>query len=325
MKKHQKRLSGMMLLGALLWVMTVFDQALAQEKFPSKPITVIVPWEPGGADINLRVLQPHLEKAFAQPIIVINKPGGAGTIGFSAGAGAAPDGHTITLVTPSIVVTPYTVIAKPDYRNFEPVVLTAEIPTVVAVQPDAPWKTFKEFLDYAKANPGKIRMSNSGHGAMYHIGAIGLEAATRAKFTHVPYKGSGPANIALAGGHVEAAFTGYSTVAQLITNGRLRLLAVASAKRYYAAPEIPTFKESGVDLELSTWYGYVAPKGTPKERIKVIHDGFKKGIDSPEYQTKMKELAAGIRYLNSEDFGRFLEQQDSQWLKLIEGGGFKTP
>lgn len=324
MRKGKKIISGIIFFTILLTIMIAWHQASAQVKFPSKPVTVIVSWAPGGADVNLRALQPHAEKVLGQPIIIINKPGGAGTIGFMEGANAQADGYTVTLVTPSIVVTPYTVTAKPDYKSFDPVILTAEIPTVVAVKIDAPWKTFNEFMEYAKANPGKVRMSNSGHAAMYHIGAVGIEAATGMKFTHVPHKGSAPAIMALVGGHVEGVLTSYTTLSQMVAGGKLKVLAVAGGRRYYPIPDVPTFKELGIDLELSTWYGYLVPKGTPKDRIKVIHDAFKKAIETSDYKAKTKELGAEIHYLDSDEFGKYLEKQDKQWLRLIEYGGFRT-
>ncbi len=297
--------------------------AEAQEKFPNKAITFIHWSAPGGAEWDIRAFQPEAEKALGQPIVIVHKTGAGGTIGLTAGATARPDGYTLTYLSPSIVITPYTMPSKNDYRDFDPVVLTVEMPAVIAVRVDAPWKTFKEFIEYARSNPGKARLSNSGYGAIYHIGAVGLEAAAGAKFTHVPFKGSGPAVTAVPGGHVDGVVASWPTVSQLVAGGKLRVLATGSEKRYYASPDVPTFRESGVDFEFNTWYGYGVPKGTPRERVRILHDAIKRGLDSPQYKATVKELGAGTHYMGPEDFGKFLENQDRVWKKIIEYGGFK--
>ena len=301
-------------------------QAIALEKFPTRPISMISPWEPEGQAWEVRAWQKQVEKSLGQPIVLEYKTGGGATIGFTAGAAAPPDGYTVTMVGPSLLITAYT-IPQPeqrDYKRFDPLMMTIEMPAMIIVKSDAPWKSVKEFLDYTKTNPGKFRLGNSGHAAIYHIGAVGVEVAAGVKFAHVPCKGGTAAVMAVAGGHIDGEVGSYSLAAQLIQTGKLRVLAVASDKRYYALPDVPTFKESGVDCEFSTWYGFAVPKGTPRERIMILHDAVKKAIDTPEYKKIVDAMGAASRYLGPDDFGRFIERQDMQWRKYIEFGGFKA-
>lgn len=317
-----KRVLSVIFLSTTILVSTVIlGEVLAKEKFPTKPITVICSWAPGGADVSLRALQPHAEKALGKAIVLLYKLGGAGSIGFREGANAAPDGYTITLVTPSIITTPYTVDPDVSYKQFDPIILPVGGPVVITVKADSPWKTFKEFIDYAKSNPGKIRYGNSGHRAMFHIGVVGIEELTGVKFTHVPFKGSAQIIMALMGGHVEAGISTLGPVLQYLKIGKLRILGICSPERYNEFPEVPTFKELGMNIDISTWWGYLAPKGTPKENIKIIHDAFKTAMDTPEFKRYTKEQGLIIPYMGPEEFGKYLVEQDKQWLKIIEYGG----
>ncbi|MFC1534005.1 tripartite tricarboxylate transporter substrate binding protein [Thermodesulfobacteriota bacterium] len=306
-------------------LLTVWRPSFAQEKFPSKPITIICPWSPGaGADLIARLVQKHAEKHLNQPIVVQNKPGGAGTIGFTAGMNARADGYTLTEVTPSVVITPYTVPQTPEYiKKFEAIILTATSPMAITVREDSPWKTFKELIDFAKSNPRKVRISNSGHAAIFHVAAIGVEVSAGVKFTHVPFKGSAPGVLALAGGHVDASCTTVAAVMQLAKSRRLRILAICSDERRPDFPQVPTFKEVGIDLFVNSWYGFLTPKGTPKKNIKIIHDAFRKAIETSEFKEGAKSRGLVFMYRGPEDFDRFLEDMDKQWYKLIEFGGLK--
>lgn len=295
-----------------------------QEKFPNKPITLIVSWAPGGGmDLNARAIQPHVEKNLGQPVIILNKPGGGATIGFTEGARALPDGYTITHLSASIITTHYTVSPDIHYRNYDPVILVGFTPRTVTVRAEAPWKSLKEFLDYAKANPGKIRMVNSGHGGSGHIHAIGFEMTTGAKFTHVPFKGYAPALMALVGGHAEATVSGLADEFNLVKSGKLKVLAIAAPERMSDLPDVPTFKELGMDPGgfLGSLYGFVVPKRTPKDRIKILHDAFRKGMESPEYIEYTKSQGVMNYYLGPEEFLEFLEKEDKEWSRLIEAAG----
>ncbi|MBI5968908.1 MAG: tripartite tricarboxylate transporter substrate binding protein, partial [Deltaproteobacteria bacterium] len=227
---------------AVLWLgTTVGGQAFAQEKFPIKPITLIISWSAGGGqDLTARALQPHLEKALGQSVIIVNKPGGGASIGFNEIANSAPDGYTIGQASPSLNIIKYTMKADIDYVKFEPIFYGGYSPNCILVRKEAPWNTLKEFLDYAKANPGKVRMGNSGYGAIFHISAIGMEQAAGVKFIHVPYKGTAPSIPAILGGHIDAIVAGITDTFHLIKGGKLKALGVAAPERSKFVPEAQT-------------------------------------------------------------------------------------
>jgi len=298
--------------------------AFAQEKFPSRPISWIIPWAPGGGGtLNAQAIQAASEKALGGSIQIINKPGGGGTIAWNFVANAPPDGYTMVTLNPSTVVTRYTTKTGVALERFDPIIYTVGIPAGVVVREESPWKTFKEFIAYAKANPEKIQMANSGFAAMYHIGIIGIQMATGVKFTHVPYKGSGPCITALLGGHADASLIEIGTILPYVQAKKLRILAVSSSKRNPDIPDVPTFKEHGFDLDVGTWYAYAAPRGTPKDRIQKLHDAFKAGMESKQYQDFYKGKGGVVEYKNPEGVIAFLKEQDILWKKIIDFGGFK--
>ena len=322
MMRGKRICSILMVAGILLFLSTGWGAA--QEKFPNRSIQFIIPWAAGGGGtINAQVLQPDFEKAINGSVQIINKTGGGGTIAWNFVANAPPDGYTVGIVNPSLVVTQYTNKTGISFKKFEPIITTVIVPAGVAVKADSPWKTFKEFIDYAKANPGKVNMANSGHAAMYHIGIVGIEMATGVKFTHIPYKGSGPCVTALLGGHVDGTLAEISTLLPYVEAKNFRILAVSSAERNFAIPNVPTFKEFGFDLDVGTWYGYVVPKGTPKERVKVLHDAFKAAMNSEAFKAFYAKQGGVIEYMGPEGLMAYLEAQDKQWKRIIDFGGFK--
>lgn len=261
--------------------------ALSQEKFPTRPITVILHSAPGGGStLNAQSVQHQFEKTIGASMMIVNKPGGGGTIAWNFVANAPPDGYTVLGgVNPSLIMSRYINQAGVSYDRFEPILMTVRVPAGIVVPADSPWKTLKEFTDYARANPGKVQMGNSGHATMFHVGNVGLEMALDLKFTHIPYKGSGPVVTALLGGHVDAGLVELSTLIPLVEAKRLRILAISSAQRSSVLPDVPTFKEFGFDLDVGSWYGYMVPKKTPQDRIRLLHNAFKAGVDSEEFKT----------------------------------------
>ncbi len=324
MKKERKNFRGTILLMILFSVFTTGGSALAQEKFPAKPLTFIISWSAGGGqDLTARALQPHLEKALGQPAIIVNKPGGGASIGFNEIANSAPDGYTFGQVSPSINILKYTMKADVDYVNFEPIMFGGYSPVSIFVKKEAPWNTLKEFLDYAKANPGKVRMGNSGYAAIFHISAIGMEQVAGVKFIHVPYKGTSPSIPALLGGHIEAIAAGITDTFHLIKGGKLKALGVAAPERSKFVPQAQTFKELGMDAEFITFYAWVGPKGIPKERVNTLHQAFKRAIESKEFRDYCDSQGVTISTKGPEEFGKFLAQEDKKWKELISIGGIK--
>ncbi len=296
----------------------------AQEQFPARPITVIVHTAPGGGStVNAQSVQRQFEKDIRGSMTIVNKPGGGGTIAWNFVANAPPDGYTVLAVNPSLIVTRYTVQTGVSYERFEPLIMTVLVPAGVVVRADSPWKTLKDFIDYTKANPGKVQMGNSGHAAMFHVGIVGMEMALGLKFTHVPHKGTGPVLTALLGGHVDAGLNEISSLIPYVEAKRLRILAVSSAQRSSALPDVPTFKENGFDLDVGTWYGYMVPKKTPKDRIRLLHNAYKSAVDSDEFKALWRKNGGILDYMGPEKFASFLSDQDKLWKGIIDFGGFK--
>ncbi|MFH1756723.1 MAG: tripartite tricarboxylate transporter substrate binding protein [Pseudomonadota bacterium] len=323
MKSKQKAVSILMMAGVILFLLSAW--AAGQEKFPSRPIQFIIPWAAGGGGtINAQSLQPHFEKAIQGSIQIVNKPGGGGTIAWNYVANSPPDGYTTGIINPSFILTQYTTKTGVSFKKVDPIIMVVDLPAALAVKADAPWKTFKEFISYAKANPGKVQMGNSGMGANYHISVLGIEMVTGVKFTHIPFKGSGPVITALLGGHVDASVNEISTLLPFVQANKFRLLVMGSEERNFAVPDVPSIKEEGYEqILIGPWYAYVVPKGTPKNRIKILHDAFKVAMDSKEYKDYYKKLGGVVKYLGPQDLPAFLEQQDRYLKKIIDYSGFK--
>jgi tripartite-type tricarboxylate transporter receptor subunit TctC len=298
--------------------------AFAQETFPTKPLTFIVSWSAGGGqDLVARALQRHLAKALGQPVVIINKPGGGASIGFSEIANSAPDGYTFGQLSPSVHSLKYMVRAGIDYVKFEPIMFGGYSPTCILVKKEASWNTLKEFLDYAKANPGKVRMGNSGHGGGWHIQAIEMERAAGVKFIHIPYKGIAPSYPALLGGHIEAIITSIADTFHLIQGGKLKAVGVASSERNKFVPEAQTFKELGMDIDFVTFYSWVGPKGIPKERVTILYRAFQKAIENKEFKDYCESSGVIISTKGPDEVAKFLAQEDKKWEKLITSAGIK--
>ena len=257
------RRTGFILAVAGVFLLLSAGWGAAQEQFPSRAIQFIVPWAPGGGGtVNAQVLQPAFEKAINGSVQIVNKAGGGGTIGWNFVANAPPDGYTTGVMNQSFLLTQYTTRTGVSYKKIDPLLMVIDMSAALAVKVDAPWKTFKEFISYAKANPGKVQLGNSGVGANYHTSALGIEMVTGAKFTHVPFKGIGPGITALLGGHVDAAISEIATLLPHVYAGKLRLLVVGSTERNFAVPEVPCFTEEGYEqVMVGAWYLWAVPKG----------------------------------------------------------------
>src|SRR5688500_6188120 len=243
--------------------------AFAQDPYPSKPITMIVPFPPGGvADIVGRPLASQMEKALKQPVVVVNRTGAGGAVGMAAAAKAAPDGYTILMALSSISIFPVSdrISGKPpsyEMRDFAPIALITADPTVLVVSADSPWKNLKEFVASAKADPGKIKYSSSGVYGTLHVSMEIFAHAAGIQLFHVPYGGGGPALTALLGGQVHALASGPAPAVGQIKAGKMRALASWSSERLPLMPDVPTFKELGYDAEFYIWSGVFAPAAIP--------------------------------------------------------------
>src|SRR5687767_2889217 len=267
--------------------------AFAQDPYPSKPITMIVPFPPGGvADIVGRPLASQMEKALKQPVVVVNRTGAGGAVGMAAAAKAPPDGYTILMALSSISIFPVSdrISGKPpsyELTDFAPIALITADPTVLVVGADSPWRTLKDFVESAKAYPGKINYSSSGVYGTLHVAMEIFANAAGIKLFHVPYQGGGPAVTALLGGQVHALASGPAAAIGQIKGGKMRALASWSTERLKLLPEIPTFKELGYDAEFYIWSGVVVPAATPQPVVSRLRQAVREAANSAEFRSAM--------------------------------------
>jgi len=291
--------------------------ASAQE-FPSKPIELLVAFPAGGgSDALARGIADSASKQLPQPMIVINKPGAAGTIGFAEGANAKPDGYKVTMVSPELLITPYLGIGKVTYQDFKPVGRINEDPCTVAVNISSPFKTIEAFISHVKANPTKVNVANSGAGSINHVCAAALEDKAGLKINHIPYLGSGPMINALLGDQVDAAVISPAEVNSFVKAGKMRLLAVMSKERAKGFEDVPTFRERKIDLVMSTWRGLVVPKATPDAIVAKLSEVLVKVNADPAYQAILERQNLGRILENREQFAAFLKEGDEQYKRIV--------
>ncbi len=276
--------------------------------FPSKTITVICPWSAGGGtDTILRGLAKQTEPFLGQNITVVNKTGGGGAIGHGAGIHARPDGYTVTMVTFEIISLPPQGLVPFTYKDYDLLMRVNMDPAAITVPKDAPYNTIAEFVAYAKAHPGEIKVGHSGPGSVWQIaGGIFAEKAG-IDLTFVPHDGAAPAVTALVGKHIQAVSVSPAEVQGQVEAGSLKMLAVMSDSRLPNFPDVPTMKEAGYDVSFGTWRGLAVPKGTPAEVKKVLHDAFKKGMESEAFLKFAKDSGLGLAYLPADAWGKDLE------------------
>jgi tripartite-type tricarboxylate transporter receptor subunit TctC len=293
-------------------------------EYPEKEITLIVPWAAGGGtDLVSRVLADVMKKDLGKPVIVVNKPGGGGLMGFKQIAAANPDGYTVGIVTPSMILQKYTASSYLDWRELAPIAIHNNDPAAFTVKIDSPWKTLQEAMDFAKANPLKMKIGNSGTGAIWHVVAALLGNKLGIQFTHVPYGGGGPAAVAAAGGHVEATTVSPAEVGMLVKGGKLRILAITDDKRDPQFPDVPTFKEAGVDFTFGTWRCLAAPKATPKEIIAKLERATRKAVHDPQFVDFMTKNGFGQMYLGPAESAEVMAENERSFEKVIPGLGLK--
>ena len=301
----------------------VVSGAAAQEPYPSRPITVVAPFPPGGvADLTARPVAAAMEKVLKSPVGVVNKTGAAGAVGMQFVATSKPDGYTLLLALSSISIIPEAdkLFGRPPaftVDQFAPIALISADPTVLVVPADKPWKTAQDFIEDAKKRPGQISFSSSGVYGTLHMAMELLSHAAGVKLRHVPYGGAGPALTAILGGHVDALASGPAVVLPHIKSGKLRPLAGWGDKRVAALPEVPTFRELGyADAEFYIWAGLFAPKGTPEPVLAKLRDTLRAAVAEPEFKAAMDKLQTPIAFKQGVEFQRFF---DADAKRLAEG------
>ena len=309
---------------------TGFMSAIAQAQgYPTHAIRLIVPFPPGGAtDIIARAVAQRWTETLGQSVVVENRPGAGGNIGSDIVAKATPDGYTLlmgTVGTHAINASLYTNMPYDHIKDFAPVILVAGVPNVMEVNPSVPAKTVQEFIAYAKANPGKLNFASSGSGTSIHLSGELFKVMTGVQMTHVPYKGSAPALTDLMGGQVQVMFDNLPPSLPHIKAGKLRPLAVTSATRAPALPDVPTVAESGVPgFEASSWFGVLAPAGTPRPIIDRLNGEVAKWLATPEAKERMLSLGANAIGGSPEDFAAHIRAETAKWAKVVKESGAKA-
>jgi len=297
----------------------------AAQNFPTKPVTLIVPWPAGGTtDIALRTLAEASQKHLGQPIVIENKPGASGLLGPSEmAANAKPDGYTMSQLALPVFRLPF--MSKTSYdpaKDFTFIIHLSGNTFGIVTKGDSQWKSFDELLAYAKANPGKVKYGTPGAGTTQHITMEQIAKIKGIKWTHVPFKGGAETNAAVMGGHVDIAAdsTGW---AGLVNSGEMRLLVTWGVTRSKSWPNVPNLRESGIDLISNSPFGIGGPKGMDPKVVKILHDALKKGMDDPAYQAVLAKFDQENYYMNSADYTAFALKLIEEQKQLVDELGLK--
>ena len=312
---------------AIVAILAPASHAVAQA-FPSRPVTLIVPFAPGATtDVLARAVAKELTTTWQQPVVVENRPGASGNIGASQVAKAPPDGHTLLVTAAAISASP-ALYKDPGFKLFEtltPVTVLGVVPLMVIVSPELPARDIAEFVEYAKRNPGKLALGSGGNGTIPHLGGELLKIRAGVDFVHIPYRGGSQAMLALIGGQIQFTIDGGPHVAPQIAAGKVRLLAVTSAKRLPQYPTIPTVAESGFPgYEASAWTMVLAPGGTPKPLVDRIQADMARAMQAPGMAERLEKLDVQIRTDTPAEAAAFLRQEVAKWDEVIRVSGARV-
>ncbi|GGF66384.1 ABC transporter substrate-binding protein [Paenibacillus albidus] len=289
-------------------------------EFPRKPITLIVPYAAGGGtDTTARALAKATENYLSQPIVVVNRTGGGGSVGLMEGANAKGDGYTVTFLPAELTTLPHLGLLPITYEKFKPIAQTNFDPSAITVRAEAPWQTVNEFLDFAKAHPSEVKMGNAGTGSIWHLAAVTLERETGVEFAHIPFEGAGPAVSALMDGFVDAVPVSPAEVKKYVDEGKLRTLAINANERSAALPGVPTLEEqTGIHINFTgTWRGLAVPKDTPDDIAQLLAGAFIKGTEDKEFREYMQLGGLGLRVTDGQAFGQQLKESHDLFAGMI--------
>jgi tripartite-type tricarboxylate transporter receptor subunit TctC len=296
------------------------------DDYPSKSVTFVIPFGAGGsADTLGRIVANRLSTALQQTFVVENRAGGSANIGMSVVGKAAPDGYTILFANNNLITNKLLLKTVPEeISNLEPVALLAIVPNVLAVPASSPAKSLKEFVEFAKANPGKINYGSSGVGTSVHLASELFKSVTGTDIVHVPYTASAQGMVDLVAGRLQMELETAPDVIPRVRSGNLRALAVASPERLGELPDVPTFRELGYpDLVTGAWVGLLVPSGTPTEVISKLNSVMTQQAATEEYRNRMHQLGAQILGGSPGDFATFLKEQKERWGRIISSAGIK--
>ncbi|HEX6945142.1 MAG TPA: tripartite tricarboxylate transporter substrate binding protein [Casimicrobiaceae bacterium] len=296
----------------------------AVAQYPDHPVTMIVPFPPGGvADTVGRPIAEAMGNALKQPVVIENKSGAGGAFGMAQVAKAKPDGYTILMALSSLVVLPEAdkVLGRApafQVKDLVPIARITADPTVLAVRADSPWKTYAEFVAYAKANPGKLNFGSSGNYGTMHIPMAMLMNAAGVQMAHIPYTGAGPAIVGLLGGQVDALATGPASIVQHVQGGKVRVLAHWGEARLAVLPDVPTLKELGVPIDYAQWSGIFAPAGTPEPVLAKLREAARAAANDPKVKEVLGKAGSPILYQDSPDFQRYVDADASKMTEVVK-------
>src|SRR5262245_19845278 len=313
-----------MLLAALLWVSAAIA---AETDYPSRPIRIIVPQSPGAStDLTARVIGQKLNETFKQPVVVDNRPGSSGIAGTEIVARAVTDGYTLMVVASSFSINPaLRPLPYDSVRDFTPITQLSKFPNMLAAHPSVPVKTLQDVIALAKAKPGQLNYASAGSGTGTHMSAELLKQMTGIDIVQIPYKGGGPAMVAAMGGQTQLVVGTSVGLLPHVRTGKLKAIALTSAKRSAAAPEIPTFAESGVlGYEHEPWNAMFAPARLPKAVVAKLNAGVGRLLHSPEVKKVFEHEGADTVGNSSEQFAAIIKSETAKWSKLVNAAGIKV-
>jgi tripartite-type tricarboxylate transporter receptor subunit TctC len=318
--------------GAALLAMS--PMVLAQDAWPNKPVKIVVPFAPGGTtDILARAMAPELTKAFGQPFVVDNRGGAGGNVGADIVAKSPADGYTLlmgTVGTHGINKALYAKLPYEPQKDFAPITLVAGVPNVMVMNADKARalniNSVADFIKYAKANPGKLNMASSGNGTSIHLAGELFKSMTGIFMTHIPYRGSGPALLDMVGGNMDVMFDNLPSSMPHIKSGKLKAFAVTSGQRSTALPDIPTVEEAGKlkGFEASSWFGLLAPAGTPPDIVNRIQQEVAKSLNTQAIKEKLQAQGAIPGGMSPQEFTRFIDAEHKKWAAVVKASGAKV-
>lgn len=309
--------------GGMLGALTLFTPASAlAQSFPSKPLRLVIPYPPGGGtDLVGRTLADGLSRDLGQPVIVENKSGAGTVIGSDYVAKSSADGYTILLNTSVHAINP-SLVPKLPYNTekaFAPIAMVGTAPNVLVTHPNNQFKTLKDVITYAKANPGKLTYGSSGNGTAVHLAAELFKYMANVDITHVPYRGASPALTDLMGGQLDFVFATAASSGKLVENGRLRAIALTSAKRSPNWPDTPTFAEAGVPgYDADVWYALFAPAGTPPEVIARLNAATKRAVQYDVFRKRVEAEGLVSAVGTPQELGAFVRAEEARWRKVVQ-------
>ena len=323
-------LSRTVVFGGLVAVMLCAQAtsvAQTASAFPNQPIRMVVPYPPGGpTDITARVVAAEMSKTIGQNIVIDNRPGASGMIGSEMVTKSTPDGYTLLANASIHVINPS---VYPDMRfdaikDFTPITQLAQVPLVLVVPANSPIKSVKDLVEYAKANPGKVNFGSAGSASAQHLAGESFKIAAGIQMQHIPYKGSAPALTDLAGGQLQLMFDSMPSATPMINSGKLRAIAVTTTTRAKARPDLPTIAESGFPgFDISTWYAYWAPKGTPADVVEKLAASAAQALKNPEVIAKYEAMGAEPVGSTPAQFAAYVESEAKKWSEIVKKSGAK--